>query len=248
MLPDATLPSRRDSQYAIALRQPRFAEHCELGIARVDDPRLAGVAALLYDGPAGATNGDNGRLRSSADVERNLSAMQLHRTDLGWRTLVFARAALPPAQPVPPRSVHLAGQGIAVFRRDFGRTYVALDYGETGGGHGHPDRLNMLLMDGPVRWLDDMGTGSYVDRSLHWYRSTLAHNAPLVDGRSQHRVPGRLLAYDERGAAGWIHARVEGASPGVAIDRTLVVMTDYAVDQVRWRATRAGATSRASRR
>ena len=39
-------------------------------------------------------------------------------------------------------------------------------------------------MDGSARWLDDMGTGSYVDPSLHWYRSTLAHNAPLLDGKS----------------------------------------------------------------
>ena len=31
-LPDFTLPSRKDSQYAISLRQPRFAELCELGL------------------------------------------------------------------------------------------------------------------------------------------------------------------------------------------------------------------------
>src|SRR4029079_8277987 len=31
-LPDLTLPSRRDSQYAISLRQWRIAEHCELGL------------------------------------------------------------------------------------------------------------------------------------------------------------------------------------------------------------------------
>src|SRR5690348_3076873 len=33
-LPDMTLPSRRDSQYKISLRQSRFAETCELGLAR----------------------------------------------------------------------------------------------------------------------------------------------------------------------------------------------------------------------
>lgn len=238
MLPDATLPSRRDSQYAISLRQPRFAEHCELGIARVGDGRLAGVAAMLYDRDSGAPPGDNGRLRSSGDVERNLPAMQLARADLGWRTLLFARPALPAADAAPPRSVHLDGQGFAIFRRNGGRLYAALDYGATGGGHGHPDRLNLLLMDGDTRWLDDMGTGSYVDRSLHWYRSTLAHNAPLVDGRSQHRVPGVLRAHDERGGAGWVWARVAGVAPGVTIDRALVVMPDYLVDDVRWAAER----------
>ncbi len=238
MLPDATLPSRRDSQYAISLRQPRFAEHCELGIARLDDAHLAGIAAMLYEAKPDVPPGDNGRQRSSADVERNLPAMRLGRADLGWRSLLFARPELPPVPPSTPRSVHLAGQGIAVFRRDEGRVYAALDYGESGGGHGHPDRLNLLLVDGPVRWLDDMGTGSYVDRSLHWYRSTLAHNAPLVDGVSQRRVSGALLAYDERGAAGWIHARVASIAPGVVVERIVVVMPDYVIDEVQWRADR----------
>ena len=38
-LPDLTFPSRRDSQYAVSLRQWRIAEHCELGFARRPDPR-----------------------------------------------------------------------------------------------------------------------------------------------------------------------------------------------------------------
>jgi hypothetical protein len=112
-----------------------------------------------------------------------------------------------------------------VFRRDEGKAYVALDYGHSGGGHGHPDRLNVLLADGETRWLDDYGTGSYVDPSLHWYRSTLAHNAPLVGAKSQLRADGTLVAYDERGAAGWIVATADGIAPDVRIRRTLVVMS-----------------------
>jgi hypothetical protein len=34
VLPDLTYPSRRDSQYAVSVRQPRFAESCELVPAR----------------------------------------------------------------------------------------------------------------------------------------------------------------------------------------------------------------------
>ena len=114
--------------------------------------------------------------------------------------------------------------------------YVAVDYGHSGGDHGHPDRLNLLLVDDGVRWLDDMGTGSYVDPSLHWYRSTLAHNAPLVNGRSQARVHGTLLAYDERGAAGWISASAEEIANGASAGRTVVVMPDYVIDELEWRA------------
>ena len=232
-LPDFTLPSRRDSQYAISLRQWRIAEHCELGLVRRNDGSLRDALRRLYrdDVPRRAT----GRDTSAADVERNMPATSLDRSDLSWRALLFALPELPHLDAAPIRSAILGGQGIAVFRRDSARTYVALDYGHSGGGHGHPDRLNLLLAAGDTRWLDDMGTGSYVERTLHWYRSTLAHNAPLVDGRSQRPVDGVATAYDERGAAGWIRATAEVA-PGVAVHRELVVMPDYAIDTVSWSA------------
>ena len=233
-LPDFTLPSRKDSQYAISLRQPRFAELCELGLARGDDERLSGALAQLYS--ADVQRGDTNRGRSTADVERNLPGTSLTRADLGWRSLLHARPSLPPLERLAPKSAHLTGQGISVFRRDAGETYVALDWGQSGGGHGHPDRLNILFMQGKTRWLDDLGTGSYVDRSLHWYRSTLAHNAPVFDGRSQDRVDGYLLAHDERGGVGWTYAAVDDVVPGVRVTRAVIVTPDYFVDELRWSA------------
>jgi hypothetical protein len=235
-LPDLTLPSRRDSQYAISVRQWRFAELCELGLLRSDDPRVRGMLARLYT--PDIPRAEVGRAQSTAEVERNLPPSALTRADLGWRSLLLARADLPAAEPDRARSVLLDGQGLAILRRDGGTAYVALDYGHSGGGHGHPDRLNLQLAHGAVRWLDDMGTGSYVDPTLHWYRSTLAHNAPLVDGHSQARVHGRLLAYDDDGDAGWVDAEVTGIAPGVIVQRTVVAMTGYLVDVVRWRAPR----------
>ncbi|PYP76742.1 MAG: hypothetical protein DMD35_17680 [Gemmatimonadetes bacterium] len=231
LLPDLTYPSRRDSQYAVSVRQPRFAESCELGLARRDDPRLLGMLARLYDTTAPA--GDTGRRASTADVERNLPATGLTRADLSWRALLFARETLPPLQPHPLESDLLPAQGFGIIRRDGGRCFVGLDYGRSGGGHGHPDRLNLLLSDGDARWFDDPGTGSYVDESLHWYRSTLAHTAPLIDGRSQPRVDGELEAFEDRGSAGWMRARAELA-PGCVVHRSIVVAEDYLVDSVEW--------------
>jgi hypothetical protein len=235
-LPDFTLPSRRDSQYAISLRQWRIAEHCELGLAREETPALIGALQRMYcdDVP----RRDTGRWKSSADVERNARPSALSRSDLSWRALLRGRPTLPPLDPVTPQSALLPAQGIAVFRRDAGRGYVALDYGHAGGGHGHPDRLNLLLAHDDTRWLDDYGTGSYVDRSLHWYRSTLAHNAPLFDGASQKSVHGELLAYDERGAAGWITATAQELARDVTAVRTIVVMPTYVVDILSWDAER----------
>ncbi len=235
-LPDFTLPSRKDSQYAISLHQPRFAELCELGLARASDERLVHALARLYAN--NLPRGDVNRARSTADVERNLPATSLTRADLGWRSLLRALPALPPLEHAAPRSAHLEGQGISVFRREGGEVYVALDWGQSGGGHGHPDRLNLLFMQHATRWLDDLGTGSYVDPSLHWYRSTLAHNAPLIDGHSQLRVDGTLLAHDERGGVGWTFAEVNGIAPGVTATRAVIVTPDYFVDELRWYADR----------
>lgn len=231
-LPDMTFPARRDSQYAVTLRQWRFAELAELGLARRDDRRLRSALRELYDGSVAP--GDTGRARSTAEAERNGPPTGLSRADLGWRSLLCALPELPPLDVEPRTSTILPAQGYAIFRRDAGRVYVGFDYGNSGGGHGHPDRLNLLLSDGPTRWLDDMGTGSYVDPTLHWYRSTLAHNAPVANGRSQARVDGSLLAWDERGGFGWVEARVDGAYPEVGFLRTLVVAPDYLVDRLIW--------------
>jgi heparinase II/III-like protein len=234
-LPDFTFPSRRDSQYRVSLRQWRFAELAELGVVRQPgDARLTGALATLYDGTV--PRGDTGRARSTAEAERNSPATGLDRADLGWRSLLFASPSLPPLAPWRPKSALLSEQGLAILRRDGGSLYAALDYGHSGAGHGHPDRLNMILVHRDNRWLDDVGTGSYVDPSLHWYRSTLAHNAPLVNGRSQERVHGTLIAYEDRGGAGWVRAFADGVAPGVRLERTIVAMPTYIVDELTWRA------------
>jgi hypothetical protein len=231
VLPDLTYPSRRDSQYAVSVRQPRFAESCELGLVRGDDESLVGMLARLYDPAVPRTH--TGRASSSADIERNLPATGLTRADLSWRALLLAREALPQLRATAPESDLLPAQGFAILRRDGGAVYAALDYGHSGGGHGHPDRLNLLLADGCARWFDDPGTGSYVDRSLHWYRSTLAHNAPLADGHSQPRVHGTLMAFEDLDRAGWVSAEVELA-PGLRVRRSLVVLDDYLIDRLEW--------------
>jgi hypothetical protein len=230
-LPDLTFPSRRDSQYAISLRQWRFAEMCELGLARKSDPTLSTMLRRLYD--ANAPSGDTNRWKSTAEAERNYPPVALTPADLGWKSLLCANEAAISTESASLPSVLLESQGIGVIRRKGGQVYIALDYGVSGGGHGHPDRLNLLLSNGDDRVLDDMGTGSYVDPSLHWYRSTLAHNAPMFRGQSQRRENGTLVAYEDRGAAGWISAEAFLALQGKAI-RTIVAMPDYLLDEVWW--------------
>ena len=237
-LPDLSLPARRDSQYGVSLRQWRWAEWCELGLTHAPgSDALAGTLAALY--APGPPRRDVGRWRATGESERNEPAAALSRADLGWKSLLFARPTLPDTTPTTPVTVLEDRQGFAVFRRDLGRLWVGVDYGASGGGHGHADRLNLTLADGDVRWLDDMGTGTYVERALHWYRSTLAHQAPLADGASQVRHDGELLAFDEVSDAnlGWIHATAR-AGPHVTAQRAVVVCDSYVLDVLRWTASR----------
>lgn len=232
LLPDETFPSRRDSQYRVSIRQWRFAEWCELGITERPDERLRSIRQRLYDNSV--PRGDTGRSGSTADAERNMPATALTRADCNWRALLIAAGDELSAQPADaPGSVLLESQGLAVIRRDEGRTYVALEGGHTGGGHGHPDRLALTLQRGNQRLLDDPGTGSYVERTLHWYRSTLAHHAPLVDRRSQVLEPATLVAFEDRGGIGWIVKRARIA-PQVVATRSVVVCDGYLVDLLEW--------------
>src|SRR3989441_341887 len=113
------------------------------------------------------------------------------------------------APPWSPDSVLLESQGLAVLRtgaEDGGR-YVSLECGQTGGGHGHPDRLHLTLYADGVHWLPDFGTGSYVAAVLFWYRSTLAHNAPRLDGASQPPRGATCEAFDAQGDWAWSRGR-----------------------------------------
>lgn len=234
-LPDLTFPSRRDSHYGVSLRQWRIAESLELGLARQsgDHVLASGLQALYADAPPG----DAARWRSTADAERNVPAARLTRADLGWKSLLHALPAVPDGSDGDWRaSTLLPSQGIGVLRRDGGSVYIALDYGHHGGGHGHPDRLNLWLVRGGDRVLEDVGTGSYVDPTLFWYRSTLAHNAPLVNGRSQRMVDGALRAWDEGERAGWIDADVS-LDRKVRIRRSVVAADGYLVDRLEWSST-----------
>mgnify|MGYP002778002633 CR=1 FL=1 len=236
MLPDGTFPARRDSQYGVSLVQWRTADWLECGLARrPDDARLRAALAACYT--PDLPDGETGRATSAADAERNAPPVRLTRASLGWRALLLASPELPPLEASRPRSVLVPRQGLAIIRRDAARWYVALDYGETGGGHGHPDRLNLLVATPQARWLDDMGTGSYTDPSLAWYRSTLAHAAPFVGDGDQPEAPGTLVAFEDRGGAGWIEASWHDPVHDVTIVRTVVVMDEHIVDRVRWHAS-----------
>jgi hypothetical protein len=123
-----------------------------------------------------------------------------------------------------PTSELLTAQGLAVLRAP-GR-YASLECGPAGGGHGHADRLHLTIYADGVHWLADPGTTSYVVPELAWYRSTLAHNAPRLDGESQPSTAATCEAFDVRGEWAWVRGRWGD------LTRTLVSGPTYLLDLV----------------
>ena len=211
-LPDFTYPARKDSRFGVSLAQPGYLEIWEVGISRLgkseteDEKRdeLLGWLTALY------TNAEppSLELMESYLHEAPISRVPfpVARSTLSWWALLEMLPELPASEaPWEPRSVLLESQGLAVLRRN-GR-YVSLECGPQGGGHGHPDRLQLMLHADGVYWLPDPGTGSYVAHDLFWYRSTLAHNAPRLDGESQPPGNASCECFDDQGEWAWVQGR-----------------------------------------
>jgi len=236
-LPDFTFPARKDSRFGVSLAQPMYLELWEIGLARVGMRDAASgmrdVASwlkALYQVPSVVPEIFDSYLHD-APVERipRPSGSPLghpaSRISLSSWSLLEMLPELPTDVPSwAPRSVLLESQGLAVLRA--GERYVSLECGPLGGGHGHPDRLHLTLHADGVHWLPDFGTGSYVSRDLFWYRSTLAHNAPRVDGGTRESGDAVCETFDAPGEWAWMRGRY-----GV-VTRTLVTGPAYVLDVV----------------
>lgn len=222
-LPDFTFPARKDSRFEVSLAQPSYLECWEVGLARAGTfaAPIESWLAALYRQPSRPDRTYDAYLHDAGLPARTTTG----RTDLSWWMLFTMREA-PPAGDTAfePGSTLLGTQGVALIRR--GDRYLAMECGAYGGGHGHPDRLHLTLHDQGVHWLADPGTGSYVHPDLFWYRSTLAHNAPRLDGVSQEPGDARPLAFDTRGDFGWMAARFG------PLERTVVSGPDWILDIV----------------
>ena len=226
-LPDFTFPARKDSRFGVSLAQPMYLELWEIGLARLNQTaepamELWDWLGRLYESAAPPAQTFDSYLSEAGEPPPDRPRT---RTDLSWWSLL---EMLPEAPDAPSAwsasSTFLEGQGLAVLRS--GDRYVSLECGQYGGGHGHPDRLNLVLHANGEYWLPDFGTGSYVARDLFWYRSTLAHNAPRLDGESQPKGDAICENFEQAGDWAWARGRFGDLS------RTLVAGPAYVLDVV----------------
>ncbi len=151
--------------------------------------------------------GASGRARSGRDV------------------LFYGVEELPEKALEPERDgANLAHSGLAILRSWQGDdcTYVAMDYGPHGGGHGHPDKLNLILSGVGEMFSPDLGSAGY-GLKVHgsWYRQSLSHNVVVVDRKSQRASAGRLVEFRGAGGVKWVSATANEAYPAVAWQRTV---------------------------
>ena len=224
-LPDFTYPARRDSRYGVSLAEAPSLELWEIGRGWLGrDTELDSWLGALYALESPKTNS----LLYDAwlhDAGRTVREPHL-RDQLSWWALTAMGPAPGPALVAPwrPGSALLGDQGLAVLRQ--GDLYASLECGREIGGHGHPDRLHLTLHAGGAHWLPDPGTGSYVEPVLEWYRSVLAHNAPLLDRISAGGEDGWCEAFESDGDWAWCRARAG------SFRRTLVVAPGLVLDVV----------------
>ncbi|HEX9218155.1 MAG TPA: heparinase II/III family protein [Gemmatimonadales bacterium] len=243
-LPDYTYPARKDSRFGVSLAQPPYLELWEIGLARLGmrdaGSGIGDVASwlqALYQGPPVVLEQLESYLHDAPFASR--ISHPVSRASLSWWSLLEMLPELPAAEESwSSQSVLLEGQGLAVLRHD-GR-YVSLECGPYGGGHGHPDRLQLTLYADGVYWLPDPGTGSYVAHDLFWYRSTLAHNAPRLNGESQPPGNATCLSFDDRGDWAWVCGRYDQvtrlvtAGPEYVVDITVLGAKEETMLELPW--------------
>ena len=130
-------------------------------------------------------------------------------------------------------SAVFAASGYAYLRRGTGdqALAVALDFGENGGHHGHPDKLQMVAYGLGRELFLDPGRLTYrCDEYETWTRQTIAHNTVALDRDSQRSTTGALLQFTT--TDDWDAAVVESAAAyrGANLRRAAILFDDVLVD------------------
>jgi hypothetical protein len=128
---------------------------------------------------------------------------------------------------------NLSDAGLAILRLGEGVNAVCtfLDYGQHGEGHGHFDKLNLMLFANNREWLLDMGRLSYSHKEYKtWVKETAAHNTVSLGGVSQAGTTGKLLFLKSGDGFATCAAESDGAYPGSMLRRYLLLTPKMLLD------------------
>lgn len=162
-----------------------------------------------------------------------LLASVLGRNTRTLNALLWGAAELPKTGPPTLESAVFPESGYAVLRAPAGDHTVIVKFGPHGGWHGHYDKPSFVSFANGAAMALDPGTQSYAAPTHNtWDKVTVAHNTVVVDEGVQEESAGELL-WADLDAGDYRAVRVSAgaaAVPGVTLERTLLVTTEYALD------------------
>jgi len=145
----------------------------------------------------------------------------------------------------PSSGVAVLRQAAGDFTRQPASTAVSLSYGPYGGGHGHPDKLSIVVYAQGRQWIPDFPSMPYGTHwKAEWTAQTVSHNTVVVDGISQRPnakggpnfpvdrtsdpVLGQLDRFDPENKL--VAASCDSAYPGLKLSRTVRLCGPCVVD------------------
>ena len=194
-LPDHTFPARKDSRFGVSLAQPMYLELWEVGLARLGRRRLR----LCGPGSTRCTRRPRRRPAASIPICTRPDGLA-PRAAHARRSLLVGAAGDGAQRPAGRRRAWTPGNtaaGAAGTRHSPARRPVRLPrVRRLRRRPRSPGPTHLTLHAGGHHWLPDPGHRLVRDARLFWYRSTLAHNAPRLDGRSQPPGDAECAAFD----------------------------------------------------
>ena len=120
--------------------------------------------------------------------------------------------------------------GLVSWKKE--NNYLLLKCGPHGGGHGHFDKLSILLFLNGYYFSPDFGTCGYGNPLfLKWYRKTYAHNTLVVDGKDQKATEGKINYAKKEGGIFVIKVMCNNAYPGIEMVREIRIYKNKIIDK-----------------
>ncbi len=226
------------------------ADNCSIGLAGPELKKMfdAPISAAMPDLVLPAFN-DSGKIDVGAQSalyelafarfgEPSYTKIIARSDRVNDMAMLFGAETIPETEPHSAASSNDADAGYAVLASGDAEStiWTCLKYGPHGGGHGHPDKMGLVIYAAGEVIADDPGMAPYW-APIHggWYRTTVAHNTLVVDQTSQQPAEGSALYFQEGRNRATVMADSGPIYDGTNFVRTVFVLANQLIvvlDQV----------------
>ena len=154
------------------------------------------------------------------------AAVLKDKSRVSLESLLYGEPELEGEATLPSGSRNFPASGYAYLQCDEGQDapVAILDYAPHGGGHGHPEKLQLVLYANGEVVAPDPGCIHYgVPLHREWYKQTVSHNTLVQDGSSQRPCAGKLRFFHAADAFAVASATANDAYPGTSFARTVAL-------------------------